>query len=519
MTASLTLTAAGIAAIADGANVGIAAVTFTRLALGSGTGMGDQSARAALETQKDIVAVTGSASTPGRVAIRGDYAPSEAYAVTEVGLFARVGAGGAEFLCAYWIAESDAEAVAAAAADTALVIAGIVEVVSAGADIDIAPAVDIQIGAPANVVYQNQRATVDQRGIVELATAIEAGAGADNERAITALVLAGILADYGTRTWVSAEIAKIVGSAPENLNTLQEIAAWLGSDADLSAAINNAIAGRVRRSGDTMAGALNLVTPAADDNSKKAVNSEWVRKNAGGVGNLAFFSRTTDFPGQGSFATAFSGAYTPRAATKRIGIFLNCRFEGQFQITRDGTPIMEPIDVRGNSDGWIQQLFVDAPATAAETTYTVQVARSADGTSGKVFAYSSMQVVELPDDAEVGILTNDMTLGVNNGWTDLAEVTITPRTAASRIALQMFALTSSAITVRLLRGSDAVVEVPIGSVRTQSTQIGPGQFPLGFEHWIDTPGVAAPVTYKLQVMTGSSFSIYAGSFLIARPAG
>ena len=288
MTASLALTAAGIAAIADGANVGLAAVTFTRLALGSGTGMGDQSARTALETQKDIVAVTGSASTPGRIAIRGDYAPTETYAVTEVGLFAKVGAQGAEFLCAYWIAESDEDAVAAAAAGTALVIAGIVEVVAAAADINIAPAVNIQIGAPANAVYLDRHATVDQRGIIELATLLEGRNGTDDERAITALVLAGILADYGTRTWVSAEIAKIVGSAPESLNTLQEIAAWLGSDANLSTAINNAIAGRVRRTGDTMTGALNLVTPGANDNSKKAVNSEWVKDFSDG----RYMSRT-----------------------------------------------------------------------------------------------------------------------------------------------------------------------------------------------------------------------------------
>ena len=37
------------------------------------------------------------------------------------------------------------------------------------------------------------------------------------------------------------------------------------------------VAERVLKSGDSMTGALNLVTPSADDNSKKAVNSEWVR--------------------------------------------------------------------------------------------------------------------------------------------------------------------------------------------------------------------------------------------------
>ena len=154
MTAPLTLTAVGAGAIADGANTGLAGVTFTRLALGSGTGTGDQSARTALDTERDVVAVTGSASSEARIALRADYMPTESYAVTEVGLLARVGADGQEFLCAYWIAASTANAVAAAAPNTTLTIAGVVEVVAAAADINVALATNIAIGVPANLVYQ-----------------------------------------------------------------------------------------------------------------------------------------------------------------------------------------------------------------------------------------------------------------------------------------------------------------------------------------------------------------------------
>ena len=261
MTASLTLTAAGAGAIADGANVGIAGVTFTRLALGAGTGAGDQSTRTALEDQRDIVAVTGAAATPERIAIRGDYAPSEAYSVTEVGLFARVGAGGAEFLCAYWIAAAAADAVAAAAQNTALVIAGIVEVQSSGADIAIAPAVTISIGAPANVVYQSQHATERQRGILEIATQPETDAGAGDARAVTPLKLAVRLAT------------------------------------------------RVRVAGDTMTGDLLTVTPAADDDSRKAANTEWtMARIAEGAGVILAGSQDLTI-GQTS-DIALSGALT-----------------------------------------------------------------------------------------------------------------------------------------------------------------------------------------------------------------
>ena len=196
MTARLTLTAAGAGAIADGANVGLAGVTFTHLAIGAGTGTGDQSARAALEDERDTVAVTGAASTPARIAIRADYSPSETYAVTEIGLFARVGAAGEEFLAAYWIAESAPDAAAAAAPNTALVIAGIIEVVSAAADVTVTPAVNIAVGVPANVVYQTQHATEDGRGIIELATRLEGIALTDRVRAITAYVLSAVLESY-----------------------------------------------------------------------------------------------------------------------------------------------------------------------------------------------------------------------------------------------------------------------------------------------------------------------------------
>ena len=178
MTAPLTLTAVGAGAIADGANTGLAGVTFTRLALGSGTGTGDQSARTALDTQRDVVAVTGSASSEARIALRADYMPTESYAVTEVGLLARVGADGQEFLCAYWIAASTANAAAAAAPNTTLTIAGVVEVVAAAADINVALATNIAIGVPANLVYQADLAAyATQVWVTAQVNAIPAPAG------------------------------------------------------------------------------------------------------------------------------------------------------------------------------------------------------------------------------------------------------------------------------------------------------------------------------------------------------
>ncbi len=191
MTMRLVMTNAGLAAIADATNVGTAAVRFTKLAIGTGTATGDQSARTALIAEKMKVAIAGAASGDTRIAIRADYSPTENFAVTETGLFAKIGESGAEFLAAYWVASSASGALASAASGTALVVAGVIAIESSSADLTVTPALNISVGVPDNVVLTTRHATEDRRGIVELATAAEVNAGADTERAVTPAGLAG----------------------------------------------------------------------------------------------------------------------------------------------------------------------------------------------------------------------------------------------------------------------------------------------------------------------------------------
>ncbi len=56
--------------------------------------------------------------------------------------------------------------------------------------------------------------------------------------------------------FVAQEIAALVNSAPGTLDTLQELAAALGNDANFATTVTNALAGKVSKSGDTMTGAL-----------------------------------------------------------------------------------------------------------------------------------------------------------------------------------------------------------------------------------------------------------------------
>ncbi len=118
----LRLTDAGRAAIADGANTGTRAVTFTKMALGAGQGPGGagDDARTALRDSRNSVALEGSTTVAGRIAIRADFTPTETYDVTEAGLMGRIGADGTEELYAYW--SSNGEDVTVSVAEIAVTI-------------------------------------------------------------------------------------------------------------------------------------------------------------------------------------------------------------------------------------------------------------------------------------------------------------------------------------------------------------------------------------------------------------
>ena len=204
MSVRLALTDAGRAALADAANRATRAVQFRRLAIGAGTASAgtDAGPRTALRIQREIAAATGSTTVPARIAVRADFAPAASYSVTEVGLFGRIGAAGDEFLVAYWVGEDAGDAIAATAPGAALVVAGIVEIVSSAAEIDVTLSPTIQVGAPG-------QATTAARGLVELATVAEARTGTDTERAVTPAGLAGRTPDASTAARGLVELATV----------------------------------------------------------------------------------------------------------------------------------------------------------------------------------------------------------------------------------------------------------------------------------------------------------------------
>jgi hypothetical protein len=64
------------------------------------------------------------------------------------------------------------------------------------------------------------------------------------------------LSGYATQSYVTSAIAALVDSAPAALDTLNELAAALGDDANFATTITTSIGNKVSKSGDTMTGSL-----------------------------------------------------------------------------------------------------------------------------------------------------------------------------------------------------------------------------------------------------------------------
>ena len=87
-----------------------------------------------------------------------------------------------------------------------------------------------------------------------------------------------------SRAQVDQAIADLVDSSPGALDTLNELAAALGDDANFSTTVNNAIALRAPIAAPLLTGNARSSTPPDDDDSTRIATTGWVKDNAGGGG-------------------------------------------------------------------------------------------------------------------------------------------------------------------------------------------------------------------------------------------
>ena len=91
--------------------------------------------------------------------------------------------------------------------------------------------------------------------------------------------------NYATETYVDTAVANVVDSAPAALDTLNELAAALGDDPNLSTTLSTQIGTKVAKAGDTMTGALTL--SGAPSSANHAATKAYVDASvSGGTGAL-----------------------------------------------------------------------------------------------------------------------------------------------------------------------------------------------------------------------------------------
>ena len=146
----LRLTDAGRTAMADGNNRALNAIQLRSLQIGDGLGPGGEAddARAALRSERNSAALTGTTMAAARLAVRATVMPTDAYSVTEAGIIARIGDAGVEFLLAYWAVPTAGDALATTVADISLIVAGVLDIRNSAAEVNVTVAVNITFGGP-----------------------------------------------------------------------------------------------------------------------------------------------------------------------------------------------------------------------------------------------------------------------------------------------------------------------------------------------------------------------------------
>lgn len=499
MATNLRLTDFGRNAILDDENVGTRAVQITKLALGAGSGTGgaDDDGRTTLRDQRDIVAATGSASVAGQIAVRGEFTSANAYAATEMGLFARIGAGGAEFLFAYWT--DDGTVFINKPASLRTIVATTIALVRSAAAVEVTLAPEINVGTVAALLdltdspnsYVN--AAKKKVAVKEDGTGVEFVQGLlDHEAADAAETRAGLLATKAvTPVGLKAVVDDLLNGAPGALDTLNELADALGDDPNFSATITALINQRL--------------TQDQVDARIRAI---------GGIGNLAFFSRTASLAVTGNWVAAMSGQYTPSKANAKLGFI----FQGRCSVTSGGifgrirlnSQTVAEIIIPNAQAGVGRQLYVASLAAAT----TVPVALEVRGDAGRgLWAPASLAVFELPATAAMDVLTEDGGQ-TTNAWSDIGLSVPITVPAGAKVALRLAArITGNAADVRLRRAAATIVEATAGA----QLGLGVSRWPNNFEDWVDEPG-AGTHTYSLQVKSSDQNThgaVKLGSFLLA----
>lgn len=244
--------------------------------------------------------------------------------------------------------------------------------------------------------------------------------------------------DVATKAYVDTEVAGVVDSAPAALNTLNELAAALGDDANFSTTVTNSIAAKLPLAGGTMSGVIamgsNKITGVTDPTAAQdAATKAYVDANASSytlpvatnsvLGGIELFSNTDQSVAANSVTTTASRTY---------GIQLNSANQAVVNVPWTDTNTEYSVgnggltEINFTSADNTKLDGIEASATADQTDAEIRAAVEA-ATDSNVFTdadHTKLNGIATGATANVGDITG-VTAGTNlNGGGTSGAVTI-----------------------------------------------------------------------------------------------
>lgn len=307
-------------------------------------------------------------------------------------------------------------------------------------------------------------------------------------------------ATYALKNQHEAVILKWTGSA------------WIALGGATVAVIRAALALKANLDSPTLTGIPKAPQPGDDADDAQIATVKHVKDNAGGVGNLAFFSDATrvNITAGADFAEVVSGTYRPSKANAKIGILANFAIS---QLTRlkvgsGYVPQSAGGTLRHGSNAWSRFLFVAELSGSGDVDIALE---TKSGGNAIITLPRTLAVFEFSDMVNLDLVDANIN-GQPNTWVDVAAVTVDVPSAAAAVVLKTLVMASFGSTnIRFLRGTTV-----LGEFRGGGFFIASSQGSSAVTDFVDFAGSAGNHTYKVQLNNGSSPAIiYSGSYLMA----
>lgn len=144
---------------------------------------------------------------------------------------------------------------------------------------------DVGLGNVDNTSDANKPVSTAQQTALDLKAPLASPALTGNPTAPTQAA-GNSTTRLATTAFVQAAIAALINSAPGALDTLNELAAALGNDANFASTVTTALVGKAPLASPALTGSPTAPTQALGDNTTKLATTEFVTRAGGRVNNI-----------------------------------------------------------------------------------------------------------------------------------------------------------------------------------------------------------------------------------------